>query len=202
MTCWAMTLGPECRVCQHPATEHYHCRAFWKKRSIAREGIAEGLEQEYRDAKQKNDENEKEIVDLWEKIADLDRDMEEQLTTLGRLTATYASLCLNGRFIRQVKKSIALLERKLENIRRTGQVGPEPIRLVEKSLDDMNRRLGILQQVDGEDQENGRRADGGTSGGKRATFTSAVKSGIQAIFKAGSRRQSSVKHQGAPSSTT
>jgi hypothetical protein len=199
MTCWAMTLGPECRVCQHSATEHYHCRAFWRKRSLAQEGSAEGLEQEYRDAKQKNDESEKKIVDLGEKIAELDRDMEEQLTALGRLTATYASLCLNGRFVGQVKKSIEYLERHLEIMRQKREIDPEQLQPFEKSLDDMKERLKILQQVD--ITENGGRAGGRTMAKLKDltdTVKGTVKSGMQAIstvFRPGR----TPKRQGAPS---
>lgn len=198
-TCRAITqAGSECRICRHPVTEHYHSHTLWCKRNQTQEVIKED---ECHDAEQQNDENEKRILG---KIASLDERMEDELTQLRRLTAAYASLCLNGHFIGQVQKSIKVLELNSEVIARQKAADPRLLQLVKETLSNMRERLKILQRVDKGDQEDGRRADGGPSGGTMAKFTSTVKSVKQVIstaLKSGSRRQS-VKHQGAPSSSS
>ncbi len=119
--------------------------------------------------------------------------MEEKLTVLGRLTAAYASLCLNGHFIGHVQKSIKVVELNLEVIRQKGDAAdPRLVKLVEETLSDMYKRLEILQRVDKVDPENGGRAGGGTSEGWIAKLKGTVKSRTQAISTAlrpGSRRQ-------------
>jgi chromosome segregation ATPase len=154
--------------------EHYHDRSMWKKRERGQEVIREGLEQQYSDARQQNDENERKIVDLGEKIAELDREMEERLISLGRLTEDYAHLSLTGSFIGQVKTTIRFLETNLELINQKGEADPRLIERVKMGLNEMNQKLKVLQQLDPEnDAENdgadGRTAEGtgGGSGGRK-----------------------------------
>ncbi|KAF8326954.1 hypothetical protein F5887DRAFT_968193 [Amanita rubescens] len=200
-TCRAITRAEsECRMCRHPVTEHYHSHSLWLKRNQAQEVIKKGSEEEYHDAKQQNDENEKRILHLRGKITQLDKAMEEKLIILGRLTAAYASLCLNGNFIGHVQKSIKILELNLEAIRQKGNAAdPRVLQLVEKTLSDMNKRLKILQRVDKVDPANGGRADRGTSEGTIARLKGTVKSGMQAISTA-FRPGRTPKRQGARSS--
>ncbi|KAF8326948.1 hypothetical protein F5887DRAFT_1164318 [Amanita rubescens] len=151
------------RGCRHPMNEHYHDRSMWKKRERGQEVIREGLEQQYSDARQQNDENERKIVDLGEKIAELDKEMEEH----------YAHLSLTGSFIGQVKTTIRFLETNLEMINQNGEADPRLIERVEKTLDEMNQKLKVLRQLDPEndaenDGANGKTGEGtgGGSGGR------------------------------------
>src|SRR6266550_661836 len=164
--CFAM-VNSNCkrRGCRHPMNEHYHDRSMWKRRERGQEVVREGLEQQYNDAKRRNDENEMMIVDLGERIAGFDREMEEQLVSLGRLTEDYAHLSLTGSFIGQVKKTIQFLESNLEMMRQKGEPDPRLIERVKRSLDAMNQKLNVLRQLDPENDAENDGADGRTGEG-------------------------------------
>jgi hypothetical protein len=176
--CFAMT-DSRCRRCGHSLTEHYNYRSLWKKRKQTQEVIIEGLEQKFNDARQKNDEYKKTIVNLGKSIADIDEELEELHASLGRLTESHAALCLTGSFIGHVKKTKQFLEVNLDMMRRKRDADPRFIDILEKSLDDTNKKLSILQQVDMGDRGSGR----GTAGGKARNIGGIIKGGVKSVVK-------------------
>ncbi|KAK2467600.1 hypothetical protein APHAL10511_000455 [Amanita phalloides] len=188
-TCCAMT-GLECRVCGHSVLEHRHYRSLWKEKDSTQVLVDEVAERKYNEAKQNNDEEEKMMIDLGKDIKNLDQDMEETLVSLGRLTESYANLCLGGSFSGQVRKSVRLLEMTLENIR-FHDADPRSVELVEKSLEDMKKKLEVVQRVDEKVKRNFRPERIIKMAGK---IKGALKSGIQTastMLKPKDKRESS-----------
>jgi hypothetical protein len=200
--CFAMT-DSGCRRCGHSLMEHYYYPSIWRKRKEAQEVIVEGLEQQYEDAKKKNDENENKTLDLGKKITDINREYEDILVTLGQLTESYAALSLTGSFIGQVRKTKMFLETNLEMMRRSPKdTDPRIIDILEKSLDDTNDKLKILERVDKGDERSRRRPAGGTAkrlGGMiKGGVKSAVRGAVQAFstaFKTNSKSRPVAGHE-------
>ena len=176
--CFAMTESG-CRRCGHSRMEHHHYRSLWKKRTQTQRVVLKGLEQKYNDAAQKNDEYENMRVDLAKSIAEIDAELEEVLALLRHLTESYAAMCLTGSFIGQIKKTKNFLEKNLEIMRRDKYADPRVMAFVEKSLDDANGKLAILQQADRGDRGSGR----GMAGGNVKRIGEIIKDGVKSAVR-------------------
>lgn len=176
--CFAMT-DSGCRRCGHSLMEHHHYRSLWKKRTQTQKVVLKGSEQEYNDAAEKNSEYENTIVNLGKSIADIDAESEDLFASLRHLTESYAALSLTGSFIGHVKKTKKYLETNLEIMRRNKYADPRVKEFVEKSLDDVNRKLIILQQVDKGDRVSGR----GTAGGNVKRIGGRIKGGVKSAVR-------------------
>lgn len=184
-------IDSRCRRCGHSLTEHYNQCSLWKKRKQTQKVIVDGLEQRFNDAKQKNDEYEKMIVNLGKSITDIDEESEDILASLGQLMESHAALCLRGSFIGHVKKTKRFLEENLEIMRLKRDADPRFVDILEKSLDDTNKKLSIPQQADRGDRGSGRgtavgnvRNIGGIIKGKVKSTVRGVVSGMQAFSTA------------------
>ena len=82
-------------------------------------------------------------------VSDLERDINSAINTLAQLVERYARLSLSGSFAAQVSSTVRLPEQALEGKR----VGPDQLQKVNKSLEDMKRKLELLNNARGNYQE-------------------------------------------------
>src|SRR6266576_1451766 len=78
------TAPTQCQERDHPAENHSRCPSLWKRLDDAKWDVDENAETKYDEAKQKNDENRKIMVDLDRIIASLNEEMKQALTLVGR----------------------------------------------------------------------------------------------------------------------
>ena len=136
--------GTKCLQCNHSYDTHRHYNSLWKLKDHSQDKVDRDAEAKYNKAKREKNNRETMIVDLDQVIEDLDLELEEALTSLGRLTESYARLSLSGCFAGQVKKSVRLLEANLEAMR-NNKADLKSIEMVEKSLDNMKEKLKVVK---------------------------------------------------------
>ncbi|KAF8634980.1 hypothetical protein AX17_004054 [Amanita inopinata Kibby_2008] len=151
--CWMTEEDGKCRVCKHNYLDHRHYNAKWEQVEDRQETIDPDAEKKYKEAVKDNTFQEKMKQDLENSISTIKTDMQETLTELGELTQSYAQLSLSGSFAKQVKMSVRLLETNLEAMK-TNKADSESIQMVEKSLEEMKRKLEIVESA-------GKKANGG-----------------------------------------
>lgn len=131
--------------CGHPDEDHSLRKSLWKQRDT-NWVIDEDAEKRYDEAKRKNDENSKIMVDMKHIIASLDERIEQELTLVRELVEFYASLSLAGSFAVQVKKAIKYMEVNLEAMRNNTS-DPKLVEMVEESLGIMKKKLIVVEGV-------------------------------------------------------
>jgi hypothetical protein len=131
--------------CGHPDESHSLRRSLWKKQDT-NWVIDEDAEKKYDEAKQKDDENRKIMVDIEYIIASLDKKMKQELALVGRLVESYASLSLAGSFAGQVTKAVKYMEMNLEAMRNNTS-DPELVQMVEESLEAMKSKLKMVEEA-------------------------------------------------------
>ena len=132
--------------CGHPDESHSLRRSLWKQRDT-NWVIDEEAEQEYNEAKRKNDENHKIMVDRKRIISRLKQRMKRKLASVGRLVESYASLSLAGSFSGQVEKTVKYMEVMLEGMRNNAESDPELVAMVEESLESMKMKLKVVEEA-------------------------------------------------------
>ncbi|KAK2467587.1 hypothetical protein APHAL10511_000442 [Amanita phalloides] len=132
-----------CEICGHSFTDHSYSPSHWEMQGDVDKDIeADGV-----DMKRVEKSWHQTLVELNEHITRLDREMKEALVSIGRLTKSYATLCLVGSFAGQIRKSIRLLELNLEAMRDNKEADAHSIQMVELSLDDMKRKLEVVKEA-------------------------------------------------------
>src|SRR6266550_4100862 len=134
-----------CGKCGHPDESHSFRRSLWKKRDT-NWVIDEDAEKKYDEAKRKDDENRKIMVDIEHIIASLDKKMKEELALVGRLVESYASLSLAGSFAGQVAKTVKYMEAILEAMRNNTS-DSKSVETVEESLKIMEMKLKMVEEA-------------------------------------------------------
>ncbi|KAF8346281.1 hypothetical protein F5887DRAFT_1132409 [Amanita rubescens] len=131
--------------CGHPDESHSLRRSLWKKRDT-NWVIDEDAEKKYDEAKRRDDENRKIMVDIASIIASLGKKMKQELALVGRLVESYASLSLAGSFAGQVTKAVKYMEMNLEAMRNNTS-NPELVQMVEESLETMKLKLKMVEEA-------------------------------------------------------
>src|SRR6266550_1502163 len=129
--------------CGHPDEDHSLRKSLWKQRDT-NWVIDEGAEKRYDEAKRKNDENSKIMVDIKHIIASLDERIQQELALVRELVESYASLSLAGSFAIQVKKAIKYMKVNLEAMRNNTS-DPKLVETVEESLEIMKNKLIVVE---------------------------------------------------------
>ncbi|KAF8331178.1 hypothetical protein F5887DRAFT_895198 [Amanita rubescens] len=142
--CSAMAGGNSCKQCNHSYNSHRHFNSLWKRQDNSQEKIDHEAEAKYNKAKREKNNHETMIVDLDQVVRDLDLELKEVLFSLGQLTESYAKLSLSGSFAGQVKKSVRLLELNLEAMR-SNNADLGSIKAIEKSLEEMKKKLKVVE---------------------------------------------------------
>jgi hypothetical protein len=135
-----------CQKCGHPYDDHRTHRSRWKQRDYRPE-IVNKDDKEAKEARENNDKHRTKIIDFDKSIANLDKDMEEALVALGRLTESYGNLSLTGSFAGQIKKSIRLLEMHLTAAQQHAEADLKSIDVIKKSLENMKRKLKMVAEA-------------------------------------------------------
>ncbi len=138
-----------CQKCGHPYDDHRTRRSRWKKRDYTPEVVNKDDEEakKYEEAKESNDKHRTKIIVFDKTIANLDKDMEEALVALGRLTKSYGNLSLMGSFARQIKKSIRRLDMHLTATQQHSEADVKSIDAIKKSLENMKRKLKMVGEA-------------------------------------------------------
>lgn len=152
--CNAMDGGRTCRECNHAYDSHRHYNSLWKLEDHRQENIDHKAEEKYNKAKREKNGRETMIVDLDKVISRLDSELGEALSSLRRLTDSYAGLSLSGSFAGQIKKSVRLMEVRLEAMRNDEGSDVKSIEMFEKSLENMKQKLRVVEAAD--EKEKGR----------------------------------------------
>lgn len=133
-----------CLVCKHPYEDHCTRYLLWEKRDYTPEIVDEGGNEE---TKKDDDKQRTRIIDFDKTIANLDKDMEDALISLGRITQSYSTSSLMGSLPGQIKKSIRLLEMYLKAAQQSGKTDARSIEAIEQSLEDMKGKLKIVEEA-------------------------------------------------------
>ena len=79
-------------------------------------------------------------------LDDLGRIINDAMDDLAQLADEYAHLSLSGSFSAPLEKAICLLEQQCKGLEEKG-VGPEQLKKVRSSLDEMTRKLDLLRKA-------------------------------------------------------
>ena len=140
--------GGSCRKCDHSLWNHHRCYAIWEQVSDTQVLVDQNMKEQWeaaRDVKEKTAA----IVAASEKVVyDLDQVINRAINNLAQLVERYARLSLSGSFAAQVSSAVRLLEANYRALEVNG-VGPNQLQRVNESLDQMRRKLELLNDTRG-----------------------------------------------------
>ncbi|SRR6266576_5119844 len=146
LKCKAIRGGQNCRQCGHKYTFHRHYNEVWKQKDHNQVKIDHTAERKYNEAMGEKRSRESKIIDFSGMIRDLNSDLQKALASVSKLTEAYARLSLSGSFTGQVKKSVKLLEAKLEAVR-NNKADAQTIKMIEDGLETMKKKLEVMERA-------------------------------------------------------
>ena len=159
---WPRQFSP-CSQCQHPHLSHFHLHSTWEQVYEAQLSVDDDMRKQWETAKDEKARTEALLVTSKSALDNLSRIIDEAMDELARLAEEYASLSLSGSFSAPLEKAISLLEQRCRGMEEKG-VGPELLRKVQTSLDNMKGRLDLLRQANAKVRERVRRIEGRVQG--------------------------------------
>jgi len=133
----------QCNKCGHSPWNHHRCKAIWKQETNIQ---APGDLKEWDSAKDEAEKTEILLAVQKKVLHDLHRIINGATGDLAGQVERYSRLSLSGRFSAQVESAVRLLEQNYCGLASKG-VGQDHLQRVKGSLDNMRRRLEILNMA-------------------------------------------------------
>ncbi|KAK7458148.1 hypothetical protein VKT23_010056 [Stygiomarasmius scandens] len=152
--CTAMQPTEEtCNVsgCGHPRDRHRHYNVIWEDEEQTQNIVDEDMKKKFMNAKSEKEKKENLQQLLQSSLDTLTGLIESSTEELATLASKYADLSLSGSFSGQVEKAVKMLE---QNHKAMEEKGVDKVTLdkVQKSLDEMKRKLDLLRKAQKENE--------------------------------------------------
>ncbi|THU98456.1 hypothetical protein K435DRAFT_795647 [Dendrothele bispora CBS 962.96] len=134
---------------QHGHLQHYN--VIWEDEEQTQNIVDEEMKKKFMDAKSEKEKKEHLKKMLEGSLDTLTAHIETSTEELATLASKYADLSLSGSFSGQVEKAVKMLEQNHKAMEEKG-VDKSTLDKVQKSLDEMKRKLDLLRKAQKENQ--------------------------------------------------